>query len=72
MILRLPGNFWDDVKQEMGEVSLKLRLPVLKGNAIHEELGKQVKNDLEKIGFQVDEQALDQGEYLQQVICWEL
>lgn len=57
----------DDVKQEMGEVSLKLRLPVLKGNATHEELGKQVKNDLEKIGFQVDEQALDQGEYLQQV-----
>lgn len=61
----------DAAKQEMGDTSLKLRLPVLKGNAIHEELGKQVKNDLEKIGFQVDEQLLDQGEYLQQVYMLE-
>lgn len=56
-----------DVRQEMGDPSLKLRLPVLKGNQIHEELARQIKKDLEKAGFLVDVQELNQGDYVQQV-----
>lgn len=56
-----------EARQEIGDPSLKLRLPVLEGNQVHEELAKQIKKDLEKAGFQVEEQVLNQGEYLQQV-----
>lgn len=45
----------------------ELHLPVLQGNKIQEELAKGIKRDLKKIGFTVDIEVLDQGEYLQKV-----
>lgn len=50
-----------------GEVSLTLRLPILDGNEIQEEIAKAVKKDLEKAGFTIEVEKLSQADYLQQV-----
>lgn len=57
----------DQVKEEMGISDANVRLAVLNGNQVQKEIAKAVKKDLEKVGFSVQVNELEQNDYLQQV-----
>lgn len=52
-------------KQQLGiEEDIQLKLPVISGNEIQEELASHVKELLDQCGFQVTVEAMDQGSYM--------
>lgn len=55
------------VKEEMGNPSVKLVLPILSGNEIQKEIAKEVKSGLNHTGFSVDVKEMDQADYLKEV-----
>jgi ABC-type transport system substrate-binding protein len=55
-----------EAKEDLPDLAdgLTLKFPILKGSAVHEVFAQTLKDDLQKIGIQVEVTELDQQEYM--------